>query len=102
MAVELKSRGVTSVSLWPGAVQTELVSQFVLEQDTVTGINSKVDASLQKCIFLVSVSFRLMSEFSVPQFKDVFANGETTELSGKCIVNLAKGGIILCETVFAS
>lgn len=37
-----------------------------------------------------------MSEFSVPQFKDVFANGETTELSGKCIVNLAKGGIILC------
>lgn len=43
-----------------------------------------------------------MSEFSVPQFKDVFANGETTELSGKCIVNLAKGGIILCEKVFAS
>ncbi|XP_073347451.1 dehydrogenase/reductase SDR family member 1 [Pagrus major] len=64
MAVELKSRGVTSVSLWPGAVQTELVSQFVLENDTVTGMNSK--------------------------FKDVFANGETTELSGKCIVNLAK------------
>lgn len=63
MAVELKSRGVASVSLWPGAVQTELVSQFVLE-DTPQSVNSK--------------------------FRDVFANGETTELSGKCIVNLAK------------
>ncbi|KAM7378846.1 hypothetical protein PAMP_004441 [Pampus punctatissimus] len=63
MAVELKSRGVVSVSLWPGAVQTELVSQFVLE-DTPQSVNSK--------------------------FKDVFTNGETTELTGKCIVNLAK------------
>lgn len=26
--------------------------------------------------------------------KDVFSNGETTELSGKCIVSLAEGGII--------
>lgn len=34
-------------------------------------------------------------DFFSPQMKDVFANGETTELSGKCIVNLAKGGIIL-------
>ncbi|XP_070701768.1 dehydrogenase/reductase SDR family member 1 [Pempheris klunzingeri] len=64
MAVELKSRGVASVSLWPGAVQTELVSQYILEKDTPQGVDSR--------------------------FKDVFANGETTELSGKCIVNLAK------------
>lgn len=63
MAVELKRRGVASVSLWPGAVQTELVSQLILERET-QGMNSK--------------------------YKDVFANGETTELSGKCIVNLAK------------
>lgn len=63
MAVELKSRGVTSISLWPGAVQTELVSQLVLEKEAPQGID--------------------------PKFKDVFANGETTEMSGKCIVNLA-------------
>lgn len=31
---------------------------------------------------------------SFPQLKSLFANGETTELSGKCIVNLAKGGIL--------
>ncbi|KAM4551049.1 dehydrogenase/reductase SDR family member 1 [Odontesthes bonariensis] len=64
MAVELKSRGVASVSLWPGAVQTELISQLVLEKVEPQGVDSK--------------------------FKDVFSNGETTELSGMCIVNLAK------------
>ncbi|KAM4605666.1 dehydrogenase/reductase SDR family member 1 [Polymixia lowei] len=62
-AVELKSRGVASVSLWPGAVQTELVSKFILEKDTPSGVESK--------------------------FREVFAQGETTELSGKCIVKLA-------------
>ncbi|XP_020791687.1 dehydrogenase/reductase SDR family member 1 isoform X2 [Boleophthalmus pectinirostris] len=64
MAFELKNRGVASVSLWPGAVQTELISQFVMEKDVTQGID--------------------------PKMKDVFVNGETTELSGKCIVNLAK------------
>ncbi|XP_010774705.1 dehydrogenase/reductase SDR family member 1, partial [Notothenia coriiceps] len=64
MAVELKSRGVASVSLWPGAVQTELVSQLILEKETPEGADSKI--------------------------KDVFTNAETTELSGMCIVNLAK------------
>ncbi|XP_062378666.1 dehydrogenase/reductase SDR family member 1 [Sardina pilchardus] len=63
-AVELKSRGVASVSLWPGAVQTELISKFVLEKDNPVGVD--------------------------PKFKDVFANGETTELSGRCIVELSK------------
>ncbi|XP_040027231.1 dehydrogenase/reductase SDR family member 1 [Gasterosteus aculeatus] len=63
MAVELKGRGVASVSLWPGAVQTELVSQFVLEKEKTQGVDNK--------------------------FKEVFANGESTEVSGMCIVNLA-------------
>ncbi|XP_029381210.1 dehydrogenase/reductase SDR family member 1 [Echeneis naucrates] len=72
MAVELKSRGVASVSLWPGAVQTELVSQIVLEQNTPQGPNSKYQA--------------------------LFANGETTELSGKCIVNLAKDKSLMSQT----
>ncbi|XP_034038361.1 dehydrogenase/reductase SDR family member 1 [Thalassophryne amazonica] len=64
MAVELKSRGVASVSLWPGAVRTELITQFVLESDAAQGASTKV--------------------------KDVFASGETPEMSGKCIVHLAK------------
>ncbi|XP_042354458.1 dehydrogenase/reductase SDR family member 1 [Plectropomus leopardus] len=64
MAVELKSRGVASVSLWPGAVRTEFVSQFILEKETPHGVDSK--------------------------YKDLFANGESTEVSGLCIVNLAK------------
>ncbi|XP_068594175.1 dehydrogenase/reductase SDR family member 1 [Cebidichthys violaceus] len=64
MAVELKRRGVASVSLWPGAVQTELVSQMILEKETPQGVD--------------------------PKLKEVFANGESTEVSGMCIVNLAK------------
>lgn len=72
MAVELKSRGVASVSLWPGAVRTELVSQFVLEKETPQGVNSK--------------------------FKDVFANGESTEVSGMCIVNLATDKNLMSQT----
>lgn len=35
MAVELKSRGVVSVSLWPGPVRTELITQFMQESDPV-------------------------------------------------------------------
>ncbi|XP_056277026.1 dehydrogenase/reductase SDR family member 1 [Pseudoliparis swirei] len=64
MAIELKKSGVASISLWPGAVQTELVSQLVLEKDSPHGANSKL--------------------------KEVFANGESTEVSGMCIVKLAK------------
>ncbi|KAJ0011886.1 hypothetical protein NQD34_012861 [Periophthalmus magnuspinnatus] len=64
MAFELRKRGVASVSLWPGPVQTEMISQFVLEKSVPQGVD--------------------------PKIKDVFVNGETTELSGKCIVNLVK------------
>ncbi|KAM4556979.1 dehydrogenase/reductase SDR family member 1-like [Fundulus diaphanus] len=63
MAVELKSRGVTSVCLWPGVVQTELVSQLIIQKKAPQFLN--------------------------PKFQEVFSNGETTELSGKCIVSLA-------------
>lgn len=72
MAVELKSRGVASISLWPGAVKTELVSQFILERDIPQDVDSK--------------------------FKEVFANGETTELSGRCIVGLAKDKSLMSLT----
>ncbi|XP_037837871.1 dehydrogenase/reductase SDR family member 1 isoform X2 [Kryptolebias marmoratus] len=65
MAWELKSRGVASVSLWPGAVQTELIRQFIVEKEDL---------------------------------KETFASGETTELSGKCIVNLAKDKNLMALT----
>uniref|UniRef100_A0A8C7Y9Z4 Dehydrogenase/reductase (SDR family) member 1 n=1 Tax=Oryzias sinensis TaxID=183150 RepID=A0A8C7Y9Z4_9TELE len=72
MAVELKSRGVVSVSLWPGPVQTELVTQFMKEGDASVGQGRKMS--------------------------NIFANGETTEMSGKCIVNLAKDKDIMSMT----
>ncbi|XP_057714464.1 dehydrogenase/reductase SDR family member 1 [Corythoichthys intestinalis] len=64
MAMELRSRGVASVSLWPGPVKTELITQMVLADDAPEEADS--------------------------EYKDIFANGETTEFSGLCIVNLAK------------
>ncbi|NP_001002205.1 dehydrogenase/reductase SDR family member 1 [Danio rerio] len=64
MGIELKKRGVASVSLWPGAVQTETIKQYMSQDEGPPGFDSK--------------------------YKDVFTNGETTELSGRCIVELAK------------
>ncbi|KAM8839395.1 dehydrogenase/reductase SDR family member 1 isoform 1-T2 [Synchiropus picturatus] len=75
MAVELKSRGVVSVSLWPGAVQTELVTQLMQSDKSVAnmeGINKTG--------------------------KEIFANGETTELSGRCIVHLAQDKSLMSLT----
>lgn len=72
MAFELRNRGVVSVSLWPGAVQTELISQFVMEKDIPQGID--------------------------PKMKEVFENGESTELSGKCIVSLAQDRNLMSMT----
>ena len=57
-------------------------------------------------IFMVASSvlciFCYISGFSFLQLKNAFANGETTELSGRCIVNLATGRFILLEMVFTS
>ncbi|XP_053738491.1 dehydrogenase/reductase SDR family member 1 [Synchiropus splendidus] len=75
MAVELKRRGVVSVSLWPGAVQTELVTQLMQSDKSVAnmeGINKTG--------------------------KEIFANGETTELSGRCIVHLAQDKSLMSLT----
>lgn len=42
MAVELKKHGVAAISLWPGAVKTELVSDMILERNVVENGNFKV------------------------------------------------------------
>ncbi|XP_016316476.1 dehydrogenase/reductase SDR family member 1 isoform X1 [Sinocyclocheilus anshuiensis] len=64
MAVELKKKGVVSVSLWPGAVQTELINQYTSHDEAPPGFD--------------------------PKFKEIFNKGETTEFTGRCIVELAK------------
>ncbi|MGH0179168.1 UNVERIFIED_CONTAM: hypothetical protein FKN15_000585 [Acipenser sinensis] len=62
-AVELRGAGVAMVSLWPGAVRTESITEKVLNRDP----GSKAEEEIRKA----------------------FADGETPELSGKCIVELA-------------
>lgn len=46
MAVELKRHGVTAISLWPGAVKTELVSDMILERNVVESGKFKVHLTL--------------------------------------------------------
>ncbi|XP_027698846.1 dehydrogenase/reductase SDR family member 1 isoform X2 [Vombatus ursinus] len=60
-AQELRRHGIAYVSLWPGLVKTELLTEHL----------SKEESSLAH------------------QLKEQFPNGETPELSGKCVVALA-------------
>lgn len=92
MAVELKRHGVTAISLWPGAVKTELVSDLILERNVVESGKFKVHLALAAGpdpIEPFQNSEPLGLSFS--QMRNVFMNAETTEVSGKCIVGLAKG-----------
>uniref|UniRef100_A0A9J8DGB9 Dehydrogenase/reductase (SDR family) member 1 n=1 Tax=Cyprinus carpio carpio TaxID=630221 RepID=A0A9J8DGB9_CYPCA len=72
MAIELKKKGVVSVSLWPGAVQTELINQYMSRGEGPLGFD--------------------------PKLKEVFSKGETTEFSGRCIVELAKDKSLMSMT----
>ncbi|CAI4223803.1 unnamed protein product [Auanema sp. JU1783] len=64
MAVELQRSNVCVVSLWPGAVRTELVTKYFLNGPPTDGGNSSV--------------------------RETFSNGETIEYPGKAVVALAK------------
>ncbi|XP_068196371.1 dehydrogenase/reductase SDR family member 1 [Antennarius striatus] len=63
MAMELRSRGVACVSLWPAAVQTEMIKKLVLGEN--------------------------VPDFIDPATKELFGKGESLEFAGKCIVGLA-------------
>ncbi|XP_048477265.1 dehydrogenase/reductase SDR family member 1 isoform X3 [Rhincodon typus] len=62
-AEELRRHGVSYISLWPGAVRTETVTDLIINRTAKT-------KGEQKTV-------------------EMFANGETPEMSGKCIVALA-------------
>ncbi|XP_036127741.1 dehydrogenase/reductase SDR family member 1 [Molossus molossus] len=69
-AQELRRHGVSYVSLWPGLVQTELLKDHLEKKDNAEDPLFK-------------------------QLKDHFSSGETTEMSGKCVVALATDPNIL-------
>ncbi|XP_069044828.1 dehydrogenase/reductase SDR family member 1 isoform X1 [Lepisosteus oculatus] len=71
-AVDLRGRGVVSVSLWPGAVRTELVIQNVMDRQPRSEEHQKIREGL--------------------------STGETPELSGRCIVELAKDTNLMALT----
>ncbi|XP_004475136.1 dehydrogenase/reductase SDR family member 1 [Dasypus novemcinctus] len=69
-AHELRRHGVSYVSLWPGLVQTELITDYVATE------NSSLDPQFK-------------------QLKSLLSTAETTEVSGRCIVALATDPDIL-------
>ncbi len=105
MAVELKKKGVVSVSLWPGAVQTELINQYISSDEAPPGFDPKVShfylyhhhcfvSSRRTSVNMIQIHFpKYLITIYLSQFKEMFSKGETTECSGRCIVELAKGWI---------
>ncbi|GCB76967.1 hypothetical protein scyTo_0020531 [Scyliorhinus torazame] len=71
-AQELRRDGVTYVSLWPGAVRTETLTDMIINKE----VKSKAE---QRMV-------------------DIFASGETPEMSGKCIVALATDKNLMKKT----
>jgi len=65
-AVELQKHNITSVSLWPGAVKTELITHNVIEKP-LDGKASAAEETVRR----------------------MFENGESTEFSGMCLRALA-------------
>ena len=71
-AVELKTSGVSMVSLWPGAVQTEHIQKNILEREATTEQERKS--------------------------KEMFEKGESVEFAGKSIRYLAADGNLASKT----
>ncbi|XP_019569964.1 dehydrogenase/reductase SDR family member 1 [Rhinolophus sinicus] len=69
-AQELRQHGVSYVSLWPGLVQTELLTDYMKKNDNAEDPQMK-------------------------QLKFHFPSAETTEMSGRCVVALATDPKIL-------
>jgi dehydrogenase/reductase SDR family protein 1 len=76
MGVELRKHNITSISLWPGAVKTELVTSVHKEtpiEDTPANVNSLA-------------------------VRKMFENGETTEFSGLCLRHFAADSARIQQT----
>jgi dehydrogenase/reductase SDR family member 1 len=79
--LELKAHNVAYISLWPGAVKTELI-----QQNTAA---PKKPASTETLNFGGNA-----------HLLNAFANGESTEFSGKCVVALSTGLFLFVQSSF--
>jgi len=77
-SIELKKKGVTCISLWPGAVRTEQVMYNIEHGGFQAGqSHGGIDAT---------------------KMRQMFENGESTEFSGKCVVALATDPSLMKKT----
>jgi len=82
-AHELRKHNVAVVSLWPGAVKTEIVNNLFISKDQ-PGVSKEEKAAINTL------------SATIP--KDSWQMGETVEFSGKAVVHLAKDGNIIKKT----
>ena len=78
VALELKAHGVAFVSLWPGAVKTELILQ------NAEAMKSGGGTAKPACQ-------ETLQHGGNAHVWEMFADGESPEYSGKCVVALATG-----------
>jgi dehydrogenase/reductase SDR family protein 1 len=85
--IELKKHNVTMLSLYPGAVKTELVTQLSADETKTTRFAGKV-SKIYLINKILSNEFNLNFKKSVTM-REVFEQGESIEYSGKVIVKMA-------------
>jgi len=80
MAMELKSHSIAVVSLWPGAVRTELITKLIGQDEG--GFKGKPGMPMP----------------SIDKMKQIFEEGETIEFSGRAVVALASDPQMMHKT----
>uniref|UniRef100_A0A0K0DG43 Dehydrogenase/reductase SDR family member 1 n=1 Tax=Angiostrongylus cantonensis TaxID=6313 RepID=A0A0K0DG43_ANGCA len=88
MAEELKKKNVCMVSIWPGAVRTEFITNVITEKKKDKVLTLQKFANFTRVSEIVSPKYE--SGFS--QVTEMFERGETPEYPGKAIVALASDG----------
>lgn len=82
-AFELRDKGVTVISLWPGAVRTELIVKAISDPNSTMGsVSDLIVKNWQKSCHAEELNSRL-------QRADLFRQGESTEFSGIALAHFA-------------
>jgi hypothetical protein len=90
MAIELREFNITSVSLWPGAVKSELFMDCgLLNKDHVSFDHTKACNDF-------SVALDYCDHIS--QVYNLFKDGESLDMAGKCVAALAADGNIMAKS----
>ena len=92
-AIELKGTNVACVSLYPGAVKTEVVMHHMTEGVTLKSQGVDV-IHWRNLTQLIPVNSKCKTRVFLLKFAETFKNGESIEYAGKAIVALMQGSYV--------